>query len=67
MTAQRVIAAVAPLLECQIRQAKRNGFDEIRIPLGRAITIMNDLQHLKDTTKRERQILSVRKEPAWLQ
>jgi hypothetical protein len=67
MTAQRVIASVEPLLASQIKQARRNGFDEITIPLGRAINIMQDLQLLKDTQKRERQILSIRKEPAWLQ
>jgi hypothetical protein len=67
MTAQRVIAAVEPLLSFQIKQARQYGLDEIRIPLGRAITIMQDLQHLKDTTRRERQILAVRKEPKWLQ
>jgi hypothetical protein len=67
MTAQRVIAAVEPLLATQIKQAKKFSFDEITIPLGRAISIMHDLQHLKDTQRRERQILSIRKEPAWLQ
>jgi cell division protein ZapA (FtsZ GTPase activity inhibitor) len=67
MTAQRVIAAVEPLLDFQIKQARRHGLDEITIPLGRAINIMHDLQHLKDTVKRERQVLSVRKEPTWLQ
>lgn len=67
MTAQRVIAAVEPLLAFQIKQAKRHGLDEITIPLGRAINIMHDLQHLKDTQRREGINLSLRKEPRWLQ
>lgn len=67
MTAQRVIAEVEPLLAFQIKQARRIGADVITIPIGRAINVMHQLQHLKDTQRRERQILSVRKEPAWLQ
>ncbi|NBW08671.1 MAG: hypothetical protein EBR82_11660 [Caulobacteraceae bacterium] len=54
MTAARVIASVEPLLAAQIRLARRCGADEIRIPIGRAIGVMHELQHLRDTERRER-------------
>lgn len=54
MTAARVIASVEPLLAAQIRLARRCGADEIRIPIGRAVSVMHELQHLRDTERRER-------------
>ena len=57
MTADRVIASVEPLLAAQIRLARRHGLDEIRIPIGRAIGVMHELQHLRDTERRERRIV----------
>lgn len=64
MTAQRVIASVEPLLATQIKMARRHGLDVITIPIGRAINVMQELQHLKDTQRRE---IQLRKEPRWLQ
>ena len=54
MTALRVIQSVEPLLDTQIKAARRNGFEEIRIPIGRAISVMNDLRRLKDAVRKER-------------
>ena len=53
MTALRVIQSVEPLLATQLRAARRHGLDEIRIPIGRAISVMHELQHLRDTLRRE--------------
>lgn len=53
MTAQRVIASVEPLLATQIKAARRNGFDVITIPIGRAINVMQELRLLQDTIRRE--------------
>lgn len=53
MTAARVIASVEPLLSAHVKSARRHGLDEIRIPIGRAISIMHELQHLRDTIRRE--------------
>lgn len=54
MTAARVIASVEPLLAAHVKMARRHGLDEIRIPLARAIGVMHELQHLRDTVRRER-------------
>lgn len=62
MTALRVIQSVEPLLETQIKTARRHGFEEIRIPIGRAITVMNELRGLKKTIQRERRQKEFRKE-----
>jgi len=53
MKAERVIAAVEPLLQVAIKHARCVGAEEIRIPIGRAITIMHELQLLRDTIRRE--------------
>lgn len=53
MTALRVIASVEPLLATQLRAARRHGLDEITIPVGRVVTILHELQHLRDTMQRE--------------
>lgn len=53
MTAARVIASVEPLLSAHVKSARRHGLDEIRIPIGRAISVMHELQHLRDTLQRE--------------
>lgn len=53
MTAQRVIASVEPLLSAHIKHAHRHGLDVITIPVGRAVTVMHELQHLRDTMRRE--------------
>ncbi len=53
MNARYVINAVRPLLEVQVRAARRNGAEEIRIPIGRAIGILHDLQILEDKMRRE--------------
>jgi hypothetical protein len=53
MNAKYVINAVRPLLAVQIRAAQKNGMDEIRIPIGRAIGIMRDLEILEDKMRRE--------------
>ena len=47
MTALRVIQSVEPLLEAQVKHARRRGFEEIRIPIGRAVSVMNELRRLK--------------------
>jgi len=57
MTAQRVIASVEPLLAAHIKQARRHGMTEIHIPLARAITVMHELQHLRDSVKREQRAI----------
>jgi cell division protein ZapA (FtsZ GTPase activity inhibitor) len=53
MTAARVIASVEPLLAAHVKMARRHGLDEIRIPIARAIGVMHELQHLRDTVRRE--------------
>ena len=53
MTAARVIASVEPLLSAHVKSARRHGLDEIRIPLARAVSVMHELQHLRDTIRRE--------------
>ena len=53
MTAARVIASVEPLLQVAIKHARCVGTDEVRIPIGRAISVMHQLQHLRDTIRRE--------------
>lgn len=53
MTALRVIQSVEPLLEAQVKHARRHGFEEIRIPIGRAVSVMNELRRLEDTIRRE--------------
>lgn len=53
MKTERVIAAVEPLLQVAIKHARCVGADEIRIPIGRAISVMHELQHLRDTIRRE--------------
>ena len=53
MTALRVIQSVEPLLSAHVNNARRHGLDEIRIPIGRAISVMHELQHLRDTLRRE--------------
>lgn len=66
MTAQRVINSVEPLLACQIKQARKYGWEEITIPIGRAISVMHDLQHLRDTVRRENRNVAVfGKEQKW--
>jgi hypothetical protein len=52
MTAARVIASVEPLLAAHVKMARRHGLDEIRIPLARAIGVMHELQHLRDSDRR---------------
>lgn len=53
MKAERVIASVEPLLQVAIKHARCVGAEEIRIPIGRAISVMHELQHLRDTVRRE--------------
>ena len=53
MTAARVIASVEPLLSAHVKNARRHGLDEIRIPLARAVSVIHELQHLRDTIRRE--------------
>lgn len=53
MTALRVIQSVEPLLSTQLRAARRHRLDEITIPVGRVVTILHELQHLRDTMQRE--------------
>lgn len=62
MTALRVIQSVEPLLETQIRHARRNGSEEIRIPVGRAVSVMNELRRLKSQIVRERRQRAFQKE-----
>lgn len=64
MTALRVIQSVEPLLETQIKTARRHGFEEIRIPIGRAITVMNELRSLKAQIVREKRQQAFQKEIA---
>lgn len=53
MTAARLIASVEPLLSAHVKSARRHGLDEIRIPLARAVSVIHELQHLRDTLRRE--------------
>lgn len=62
MTALRVINSVEPLLEAHVKMARRHGFEEIRIPVARAVSVMNELRGLKKTIQRERRQKEFRKE-----
>jgi hypothetical protein len=53
MTALRVINSVEPLLEAHVKMARRHGFEEIRIPVARAVSVMNELRRLRETVRRE--------------
>lgn len=62
MTAERVIASVEPLLAAHIKMAKRHGLESINIPLARAISVMHELQHLRDSIRKEHRNIVAQKE-----